>query len=128
MKRAAKAVAVLADPSEENGHRQRIGHRPSKTRFPFDMKPNMAHRVDTKTSLQTNQVTDMHAIGPLSARELRTSRTIADSYVGLDYWEDETVRRYRGLGLVFAEAERVCLTAAGMQAILSDGRSLLKVA
>jgi hypothetical protein len=62
------------------------------------------------------------------ARQAFRTRAIADRCVGVDYWEDETDRRYRGLRLVFAEGERIRLTAAGMRAVLSDGRSLLKAA
>jgi hypothetical protein len=54
---------------------------------------------------------------PLSRRELAALSSIDASIVGIDYWEDETIRLYRGLGLVRTAGERINLTQAGRRAI-----------
>jgi hypothetical protein len=37
--------------------------------------------------------------------------------VGVDYWEESTIRLYRDLGLVFSSGKRINLTAAGRQVV-----------
>jgi hypothetical protein len=57
----------------------------------------------------------------LFRRELAALKSIDDYFVDTDYWQDETIRLYRGLGLVWTDGQRINLTEAGMQAI---GRTL----
>lgn len=58
----------------------------------------------------------MNASVPLSSRELRALSLIGEVFVSVDYWEDETIRLYRALGLVLSDGDRINLTAAGRQA------------
>ena len=51
----------------------------------------------------------------LSSHELRALRTIAEVWVSADFWEDETIKRYRELGLVTRIGDRITLTVAGKQ-------------
>lgn len=53
----------------------------------------------------------------LSSRELRALQTIAETWVSADFWEDETIKRYRELGLVTCIADRIALTEAGQQVV-----------
>lgn len=69
----------------------------------------------------------MDARVQLSSRGLGALRFIGEAHVGIDYWEDPTIRLYRSLGLVFSNGDRINLTAAGLQAISANG-SLLKAA
>ena len=64
----------------------------------------------------------------LSASELRALRFLVTAEVGMDYWEDETIRLYRSLGLVCSDGLRITLTEAGMQALASQGVDLLAAA
>ena len=68
----------------------------------------------------------MDANAPLFGRELAALRSIDDGLVGVDYWEDETIRLYRGLGLVRTDGTHIKLTEGGMKAI--ERQSLLHAA
>lgn len=70
----------------------------------------------------------MDASRPLFDREARALKFIEETCVGVDYWEDQTIRLYRGLGLVFSDGERINLTAAGTQAASTGGVNLLSAA
>jgi len=50
-----------------------------------------------------------------SAREVRGLIFIEESYVGRDYWDNETMKRYRAAGLVQLIDNRIVLTEAGRQ-------------
>jgi hypothetical protein len=64
----------------------------------------------------------MDAIFALSNRELTALKSIHIRFVGSDYWDDETIRLYRGLGLVWTDGKRIKLTEGGAQAIHRDER------
>lgn len=68
----------------------------------------------------------MDAKAALFGRELAALKSIDDYFVGTDYWEDETIRLYRGLGLVRTDGKRIKLSEAGMKAI--ERQSLLSAA
>ena len=53
----------------------------------------------------------------LSQRELGALRSIELLCLGEDYWEEETIRLFRGLKLVFFDGEQIRLTAAGKQTL-----------
>lgn len=53
----------------------------------------------------------------LSQQEVRALRSIERYCIGWDYWEDETVRKYRALGLVRLSGDRIVLTDAGWQVV-----------
>jgi hypothetical protein len=42
-------------------------------------------------------------------------KSIHIRFVGSDYWDDETIRLYRGLGLVWTDGKRIKLTEAAMR-------------
>ena len=67
----------------------------------------------------------MDASALLSSRELVALKSIAELDVGMDYWEDPTIRRYCALGLVFADGKRIRLTAAGMKVVATTGTMAL---
>jgi hypothetical protein len=58
----------------------------------------------------------MPSVEPLSALELNGLRSIALNFVSSSYWEDETIKRYRALGLVSCEGARIHLTEGGTHA------------
>lgn len=49
----------------------------------------------------------------LSAPELSGLRAIPNRFVSADYWEDETVQRYRALGLVWSDGDQIHISEAG---------------
>jgi hypothetical protein len=55
----------------------------------------------------------------LSAEEIAALKSIAAHRVGVDYWEDGTIKRYRALQLVVLEGDQIILTAAGRRLLLS---------
>ena len=57
----------------------------------------------------------------LSDRELSGLRFIAKGEVREDYWEDATIKLYRGLGLVTIIDGRIVLTDEGRRALGEDG-------
>jgi hypothetical protein len=61
----------------------------------------------------------MDAKSPLSTRELRALRLIRHTWVGVDYWEDESIGLYRGLRLIATDGRRINLTVAGLQILLA---------
>ena len=63
----------------------------------------------------------MDASALLSSCELVALRSIAELDVGMDYWEDPTIRRYCALGLVFADGKRIRLTAEGTKVVATTG-------
>jgi hypothetical protein len=50
----------------------------------------------------------MDAKAALFGRELAALKSIDDYLVGADYWKDETIRLFRGLGLVRPTANASC--------------------
>ena len=59
----------------------------------------------------------MKAKVTLSDRDLCALASIADCFVDADYWEDETIRLYRSMGLVCSDGTQIHLTEAGRQAL-----------
>ena len=57
----------------------------------------------------------MDAIFALSNRELTALKSIHIRFVGSDYWDHETIRLNRGLGLVWTDGKRIKLTEAVMR-------------
>jgi len=53
----------------------------------------------------------------LSTRELRALGEIERLCFGQDYWEDETIRKYRAAGLVRLSGNRIVLTEAGCRMV-----------
>ena len=68
----------------------------------------------------------MDASALLSSCELVALRSIAELDVGMDYWEDPTIRRYCALGLVFADGKRIRLTAEGTKVVATTGTMALR--
>jgi len=52
-----------------------------------------------------------------TADDLRRLRLIAELSIGDEYWEDETIKRYRMLGLVSRKDGRIQLTEAGERSV-----------
>lgn len=82
------------------------------------MKPN---REVTVERIELLGILNMDALyreaqPALSERELSALKTIGRRYIGVDFWEDETIERYRRLGLVTLRGKRIILTAAGRRA------------
>lgn len=59
----------------------------------------------------------MDGISVLSQRELAALRSIEELSFGADYWEEETIKLFRGLGLVLLDGKQIRLTAAGKQTL-----------
>src|SRR5690348_2804526 len=57
----------------------------------------------------------MDAKFALSNRELTALKSIHIGFVGSDYCDHETIRLYRGLGLVWTDGKRIKLTEAVMR-------------
>ena len=55
----------------------------------------------------------------LSAEEIAGLKSIAAQRVGIDYWEDATIKRYRALQLVVLEGDQIILTEAGRRLLLA---------
>jgi hypothetical protein len=53
----------------------------------------------------------------LSPADLRALKLIGEVWVCASYWQDEIIKRYRALGLVTSDGERLCLTEAGQATI-----------
>jgi hypothetical protein len=54
-----------------------------------------------------------------SAREVRGLVFIGEAFVGVDYWDDKTIKRYRAAGLVRLIDNQIMLTEAGRQLLLA---------
>jgi hypothetical protein len=52
----------------------------------------------------------------LSAHDLWALEIIGKTWVCASYWEDETIRRYRTLGLLSCDGSQIRLTEAGKRA------------
>jgi hypothetical protein len=55
----------------------------------------------------------------LTVMDHHNLRWIAQVWVSASYWEDETIRRYRQLGLVSNNGARLRLTEAGQRASMA---------
>lgn len=55
---------------------------------------------------------------PLSQREyLALAKLDEAELLAVDYWEDATIRMFRGFGLVQEVGGRIALTSAGLQVV-----------